>query len=327
MKISKERLQNIVSRVGGHRIIVLGDVMLDEYVWGNVSRISPEAPVPVVQVEKQESKLGGAANVALNLRVLGDQPILIGVCGRDAASLKLKKVLRQKHISDDVLVTDNNRPTTTKTRIMAHSQQVVRADWENTEEISDSVARRILDKIKKFSRSAKALIISDYGKGIITPGLLQEVINLALKKGLFIAVDPKDTHFFNYKRVSIVTPNHHEAGFVAGRRIVNESVLNEVGRKLLYELEAEAVLITRGEEGMSLFQEDKEPYHIPTVARHVFDVTGAGDTVISSLVSAICAGANLKEAAWISNHAAGVVIREIGTAQVTKEELLEEIKA
>src|SRR4030065_1441632 len=157
MKISKQRLQNIVSGRGGHRIMVLGDVMLDEYIWGNVSRISPEAPVPVVQVEKQESKLGGAANVALNLRTLGDRPILIGVCGRDSASLKLQKLLKQRQIADDALVTDNHRPTTTKTRIMAHNQQVVRTDRESTEEISNRVAERILDKIKKFSRSAKAL--------------------------------------------------------------------------------------------------------------------------------------------------------------------------
>jgi D-beta-D-heptose 7-phosphate kinase/D-beta-D-heptose 1-phosphate adenosyltransferase len=326
MKISKERLQNIVSRVGGHRIIVLGDVMLDEYVWGNVSRISPEAPVPVVQVERQESKLGGAANVALNLKVLGDQPILIGVCGRDSASLKLKKLLKQRQIADDVLVTDSHRPTTTKTRVMAHNQQVVRTDRESTEEISDRVAERILDKIKKFSRSAKALIISDYGKGIITPGLLQEVIDLALKKGLFIAVDPKEAHFKSYRKVSVITPNHHEAGFIAGRRIVNEKILEEVGWGLLESLQAESLLITRGEKGMSLFEKKGELTHISTVARHVFDVTGAGDTVISALVSAVCAGANLKEAAWISNHAAGVVIREIGTAQVSKKELLEEIK-
>ena len=326
MKISKEKLQNVVSRVGGHRIIVLGDVMLDEYVWGNVGRISPEAPVPVVQVERQESKLGGAANVALNLRVLGAQPILIGVCGRDSASLKLKRLLRQRQIADDVLVTDNHRPTTTKTRIMAHNQQVVRTDRESTEEISDRVAERILDKIKKFSRSAKALIISDYGKGIITPGLLQEVIDLALKKGLFIAVDPKETHFKSYRKVSVITPNHHEAGFIAGRRIVNEKILEEVGWGLLESLQAESLLITRGEKGMALFEKKGELTHIPTVARHVFDVTGAGDTVISSLVSAVCAGANLKEAAWISNHAAGVVIRELGTAQVTKKQLLEEIK-
>jgi len=306
--------------------MVLGDVMLDEYVWGNVSRISPEAPVPVVQVERQESKLGGAANVALNLKVLGDRPVLIGVCGRDSASLKLKRLLKQKKIADNVLVTDNDRPTTTKTRIMAHSQQVVRTDRENTEEISEKVAEKILDRIKKMSAAARAMIISDYGKGIITPGLLQEVIDLARKKGLFIAVDPKETHFKSYRKVSVITPNHHEAGFIAGRRIVNQKILEEVGWNLLNSLQAESLLITRGEKGMSLFEKKGELTHIPTAARHVFDVTGAGDTVISALVSAVSAGASLKEAAWISNYAAGVVIREIGTAQVTKKELLEEIK-
>ncbi len=327
MKINKERLQHIISRLGGHKIIVLGDVMLDEYLWGNVSRISPEAPVPVVQIEKQESKLGGAANVALNLRVLGDYPILVGVCGRDAASGKLKKLLGKNQIADGILVTDNRRPTTTKTRIIAHSQQVVRADWERAEEISQRVADKIIGKLKKLTNSAKALIISDYGKGVITKNLLDEVIDLARKRNLFIAVDPKDTHFFNYKKVSVITPNHIEAGFVAGRRIASQRVLEEVGCDLLHRLQAESLLITRGEQGMSLFTENEKPYHIPTAAQHVYDVTGAGDTVISSFVSSVCAGANLKEAAWISNHAAGVVIREIGTAQVSKRELLEEIKS
>lgn len=327
MKISKERLQKIVSRLGGHEIIVLGDVMLDEYLWGNVSRISPEAPVPVVQVERQESKLGGAANVALNLKVLGDHPILVGVCGRDIASTKLKRLLGKNQIADSVLVTDNQRPTTTKTRIIAHSQQVVRADWERAEEISQRVVDKIIDKLKKLTNSAKALIISDYGKGVITKNLLDEVIELARKRNLFIAVDPKETHFRSYRKVSIITPNHHEAGFIAGRRVVNEKVLEEVGWGLLKSLQADSLLITRGEKGMSLFEQKGELTHIPTVARHVYDVTGAGDTVISTLASAVCAGANLKEAAWISNHAAGLVIREIGTAQITKKQLLEEIKA
>lgn len=319
-------LKKIVSRMGKHRIIVLGDVMLDEYVWGSVNRISPEAPVPVVQVERQTTKLGGAANVALNLKVLGDQPLLVGVTGNDSGSAKLKSLLKENGMEPDGLVIDDGRPTTVKTRVMAHNQQVVRTDWESSAEVSDKVAQRLQDKIEKLANKAKGLIISDYGKGVITKTLLDELISLARQKGIFIAVDPKETHFMNYRKVSVITPNHHEAGFVAGKRITNDKTLKDVGWQLLDSLQAESILITRGEKGMSLFEKNKELTHIPTVARQVYDVTGAGDTVISSLVSAVCAGANLKEAAWIANHAAGYVIRGIGTAQVSRAELLEEIR-
>jgi len=326
-KVSKKNLERIVSRFGRHRILVYGDVMLDEYVWGSVNRISPEAPVPVVQVERQSSKLGGAANVALNLKMLGDQPILVGVTGNDSGSLRLKQLLNENQIESGGLLTDSTRPTTVKTRVIAHNQQVVRADWENAKEIEDKLAERVLDKIKKEVKTVSALIISDYGKGTITSLLLGELIELARKHRIFVAVDPKETHFMSYKKVSLITPNHHEAGFVSGRRITSEKVLEEVGRGLLDALQAESLLITRGDKGMSLFEQGKQVTHIPTVARRVYDVTGAGDTVISSFVSAVSAGADLKEAAWISNHAAGVVIQEIGTAQVSKKELLEEIKA
>jgi D-beta-D-heptose 7-phosphate kinase/D-beta-D-heptose 1-phosphate adenosyltransferase len=325
MRISKERLQKIVSRMGGHRIIVLGDVMLDEYISGVVNRISPEAPVPIVQVDNFDYRLGGAANVALNLKVLGDDPILIGVCGEDNRAFELKKLMKRRGLQVDGIITDRNRPTTTKTRVLAHNHQMVRIDREETEEISLEITDKILRRINTYVNIAKAIIISDYGKGVITKDLVQEVIDLALEKNLFIAVDPKDTHFLNYKKVSVITPNHHEAGFVTGRRIVNDKVLQEVGWNLLKSLNCESLVITRGERGMSLFEKDGDLTHIPTVARNVYDVTGAGDTVISTLVSSVCAGAKLKEAAWISNQAAGMVIQEIGTAQVKKQELNEEI--
>jgi rfaE bifunctional protein kinase chain/domain len=327
-KIPSQRLEQIFSRLGGHKILILGDVMLDEYIWGNVSRISPEAPVPVVEIMDESVKLGGAANVALNVKTLGDIPLLVSIVGKDRNGDRLKELLSGAEISSQGIFVDETRRTTAKTRIIAHSQQVVRADRENTEELSAAMTLQLVDFIKNKIKEEKisALLISDYGKGVISLQLLSEVIGFAKENDIFVAVDPKETHFMNYKRVSLITPNHSEAGFAYGKRIKDEKSLEEVGWGLLEKLEAEALLITRGEKGMSLFEKDKMLTNFPTVAKEVYDVTGAGDTVISALTSAHSAGANLKEAALISNHAAGIVVGEIGTAQVTKEELYQDLK-
>jgi len=326
--IPAQRLEQIFSRLGGHKILILGDVMLDEYIWGNVSRISPEAPVPVVEVMDESVKLGGAANVGLNVKTLGDIPLLVSIVGKDKNGDKLKELLSRAEISSQGIFVDENRRTTAKTRIIAHSQQVVRADRESTEELSSAMTFQLVDFIKQKIRQDKisALLISDYGKGVISLNLLNEVISLARENNLFISVDPKETHFLNYKRVSIITPNHSEAGFAYGKRIKDEKSLEEVGWGLLEKLEAEALLITRGEKGMSLFENNRTLTNFPTVAKEVYDVTGAGDTVVSALTSAHSAGASLKEAALISNHAAGIVVGEVGTAQVTKEELYRDLK-
>jgi rfaE bifunctional protein kinase chain/domain len=216
--------------------------------------------------------------------------------------------------------------TTVKTRVIANHQQVVRADRESTEEISESVTEELLGFVKKNLTGVSAVIISDYGKGVITQTLLSGLIGLCNDKEVFVAVDPKDTHFMNYKQVSLITPNHHEAGFVYGKRIRNEIILQEVGWGLLNKLQAKALLITRGEQGMSLFESDKTLTHLPTRAKKVYDVTGAGDTVISSFTCAIAAQANYREAALISNHAAGLVVAEVGTVQVTKDELMDDLE-
>jgi D-beta-D-heptose 7-phosphate kinase/D-beta-D-heptose 1-phosphate adenosyltransferase len=299
--------------------------MLDCYLWGTVDRISPEAPVPVVNIQRETWTLGGAANVANNLRKLEVEPILIGVAGNDDNSLRLHSLLRKWKISSSYLVTTNRRPTTIKTRIIAHSQQVVRADREETKEVSERTQQKILETLAKNLSKANAVIISDYGKGVVTYKLLNEIIRLAREKGLFIAVDPKETHFMNYKGASIITPNHHEAGFAYRKKIVDEKSLEAVGWGLMELLELGSVLITRGEKGMSLFEPSKRVTHLPTVAKEVYDVTGAGDTVIATLVAAKSAGATLLEAAKISNYAAGIVVGEVGTAQVTKEELYNHI--
>ncbi|HEQ97845.1 MAG TPA: D-glycero-beta-D-manno-heptose-7-phosphate kinase [candidate division Zixibacteria bacterium] len=325
MIVERQRIDEIFSHMGGNSIIILGDLMMDRYLWGDVNRISPEAPVPVVEVRNETLLLGGAANVAVNIRKLGDNPHLVGVVGNDLRSETFNILLGDNGIRSDGIVMDNSRPTTIKTRIIAHNQQVVRADHETTEDISREIEKEIFAKIKAKISDAKGLIISDYGKGVITKKLLGSLINLCRENGVFIAVDPKDVNFKSYKRVSVITPNHHEAGFAYGKRIRNEDDLKEVGWGLLRLLDAESLLITRGPEGMALFEKSGSLTFLPTAARRVYDVTGAGDTVISAIVSAVAAGASLPEAAYISNQAAGLVVAELGTAQTTKEALMKEI--
>jgi rfaE bifunctional protein kinase chain/domain len=325
-RISKARFEQIFSVWGGNRILVLGDVMLDEYLWGNVSRISPEAPVPVVEIMQESVKLGGAANVALNVKALGDDPILVGVIGKDRNGERVMSTLKQGKIESDGIFVDDPRMTTTKTRVIAHNQQVVRADRENTDEISEELTGKIMGFIEEKLPDLSGIIISDYGKGMITQGLLSRLIRLCRQRRTFLAVDPKDTHFMNYREVSLITPNHHEAGFVYGKRIRNDDILEEVGWGLLERLKVEALLITRGEKGMSLFEADRTLTHFPTRAREVYDVTGAGDTVISAFTCAVAAKASFREATLISNHAAGLVVAEIGTAQAGKDELMRDLE-
>jgi D-beta-D-heptose 7-phosphate kinase/D-beta-D-heptose 1-phosphate adenosyltransferase len=327
MSIKIDRIDKISANFGKATILILGDIMLDEYLHGSVSRISPEAPVPVVEINHEQLRLGGAANVANNVKALGDEPILIGVIGVDEAAIKLNQLLKEKGIARDYLIDDSERRTTIKTRIIAHSQQVVRADREDAVEISPEIEKRIIDRFHAIAGKIKGVIISDYGKGVITASLLEKIIPDCREKGIFVAVDPKETHFFNYKRVSLITPNHHEAGFAAGKRIKTDDDLNYVGKLLLERLQADSILITRGEKGMALFNANGEVDYFATVAKKVFDVTGAGDTVIASFVSAMAAGATLKEATVISNCAAGVVVGEIGTATVGAAALTAELKA
>jgi rfaE bifunctional protein kinase chain/domain len=325
MSLEIENIDKILDRIGHARILILGDIMLDEYLFGKVERISPEAPVPVVEITSTRLLLGGAANVAANIKALGDEPLLMGTVGEDDASIKLSQLLKKKNISSDYIINDISRQTTIKTRIVANSQQVVRADREDRHNLDTDIQAKLLNRFKSVVDSINAVIISDYGKGVITPEVLEKVTAICNEKGIYIAVDPKDTNFHRYRRVSLITPNHHEAGFAYGRRILNEQDLYAVGEGLLEKLEAEAILITRGAEGMSLFRKDHEPTHIPTFARQVFDVTGAGDAVIAVFVSAVSAGADLVEASVIANAGAGYTVGMIGTSTVTLEALQKEL--
>ena len=315
-------LRSIVNRFAGRRIAVLGDLMLDRYLWGRVERISPEAPVPVVEIERETVTLGGAGNVAANLRALGAEPVLFAAVGEDAEGEQLCRALAERGVDPRRVVADRGRPTTVKTRIIAHSQQVVRADRESRLDLEGAPLARLLDALAGELPGCEGLVVSDYGKGVIHPGPLESALSLARRAGIPVSVDPKESHIDRYRGVSILTPNQHEAGYVQGRRVVDEASLLEVGWGLQRRLDAEAVLVTRGAAGMSLFERDGRLTHLPTVAREVYDVTGAGDTVVSVVALGLAAGADFPSACQLSNHAAGIVIREVGTASCTREQLL-----
>jgi D-beta-D-heptose 7-phosphate kinase/D-beta-D-heptose 1-phosphate adenosyltransferase len=319
--IPHKRLKHILDGFEKARIMVLGDLMLDHFIWGRVDRISPEAPVPVVRVAEETQRLGGAANVAHNIRSLGSLPVLVGLVGEDPHGEVLLETIRGQGIPTGWIVADPDRRTTVKIRVVAHSQQVVRADWEDDEEISEEIFEKLIDRVGDQMEQVQALIISDYGKGVVSAKMLKRVLELARERALFVAVDPKESHFDLYRGVSLITPNQHEAGQAYGKAVTDETSLEEVGRGMMDRLKLGALLITRGERGMSLFESDGTVTHFSTMARKVFDVTGAGDTVIASFVVARTAGASLREAALISNHAAGIAVGGVGTTAVDYEEL------
>ena len=319
--MNKARISKLIANFGKTKILVLGDIMLDRYLWGNVERISPEAPVPVVSVTNETSNLGGAANVAANVQALGADVLLVGIVGEDMMAEVFKNNLAENDLKTTGLLIDKGRPTTVKTRIVAHNQQVVRIDRELTGEIPDTLTEQIISKVSRQMGTIDGIIISDYGKGVITEKLLKALIPMAREQEKFIAVDPKEAHFMNYREVSVITPNHHEAGFISGKKIVNDTVLADVGWNLMDLLSLESLLITRGEKGMALFEKDRNLTLIPAEAKTVFDVTGAGDTVIAALTVARTAGATLQEAAMIANSAAGLAVAQFGTARIAGNEL------
>jgi len=316
------RARALLKAMRARRVLVLGDVMLDEFVWGKVARISPEAPVPVVEVENQSFHLGGAGNVAANVRSLGGAAVLAGVIGEDAAGERVRSALAAAGVEPMLLASPDGRPTTVKTRIVAHHQQVVRADRERSDEIARDLATALCEGVRRILRSCHAVVVSDYQKGVVTADLMRRLLPLARRHRLPVLVDPKVRHFARYRRVSLVTPNQLEAEQATDQTIRTADDLLAAGRRLLSMLGCRAVLITRGEHGMSLFERGRRAVHIPTAAREVYDVTGAGDTVIATLALALSAGAGFAEAAVLANHAAGVVVGKLGTAQATPEELL-----
>lgn len=324
--MDKINLLKYLDRLKDSTLLVVGDIMLDHFIWGKVSRISPEAPVPVVDIQNESIMLGGAANVLNNITSLGGKAIICGVVGNDEMGKKIVHELRLQNVDTEGLVVESSRPTTIKTRVIAHSQQVVRFDRESRGEISSDSEKLILGYVRRNIRSISGIIVSDYSKGVVTKALVAGLVKAAKETGIPVAVDPKVNHFDYYKGVTVVTPNNLEASQASGIEIVDDITLAAAGRKLLNRLKNDSVLITRGEHGMSLFRREKEPVHIPTVAKEVYDVTGAGDTVIAVFMLALAAGAPMDEAAMIANHAAGIVVGEIGTATVKPEQLKKAIK-
>ena len=320
------KLRHIVQNFKNKKILVIGDLILDEFIWGTVSRISPEAPVPVVWVDNESFMPGGAANVANNLSSLGAKVYLAGVIGSDERGAILKGELKHKGIETTGVLTDSTRPTTLKTRVIAHQQQVVRIDRERVEHIKERVIGKVINYTKNIIEEIDALIIEDYGKGLISPHLLKPILNLAKKHKKIISIDPKEDHFSYYKGATVITPNHHEAFRASGLKESDKGSLKKVGEFLLKKLKIKIALITLGEEGMAVFEEGKPPKKIPTIAQEVYDVSGAGDTVISSYTLSLASGATPIQAAHIANCAAGIVVGKVGISSVEQDELIKKIR-
>jgi len=327
-RISAQRVFQLLAKANETRILVLGDVMLDQFIWGNVVRISPEAPVPVVEFERESYMPGGAANVARNLTALGVNTELLGVVGCDPAAQELKRLLSAHHIGCRGLASNAARCTSVKTRIVAHKQQMVRIDRETRDGLDGRLERRVLKTFEALLPGVAGVIIGDYGKGVVTQHLLEQVKAKCRRLGIWLSLDPKPVHHLNLTGLSLITPNRKEAFELAGladetRRSdpLQDVNLMRTAARLLNDLSPAVLLITLGELGMLLCRKGRDPVHIPTVAQEVFDVSGAGDTVIACYTVAIAAGASPLEAALISNHAAGIVVGKIGTATVAVDEL------
>lgn len=324
MRANKAKLKKIISTFKEKKILVVGDLILDRYVFGSVDRISPEAPVPVVWANKETFVCGGAANVGLNLVSLGAKVSLCGVVGSDAHGKELCSLIKKRKIDTKLIVTERRRPTTLKTRVIANHQQVVRVDWESVDFLSSTTNKTILNTIKKNINGFDAIIIEDYGKGVINPNLVKELVNLCKNNKRKVTVDPKEEHFEYYKNVTALTPNLKEAQAAAGIKLRNKSEIPLLGKIIIEKLKPKALLITMGEDGMALFCDGRH-YHIPADTREVFDVTGAGDTVISAFTLALSTNATYHEAATIANCAAGIVVGKSGAATTNKNELTQRI--
>ncbi|MEP6923410.1 MAG: D-glycero-beta-D-manno-heptose-7-phosphate kinase [Pyrinomonadaceae bacterium] len=318
--------QNILNKFADVRVLVVGDVMLDRYFWGTVSRISPEAPVPVVKLEKITQTPGGAANVAANAASLGAKAFLVGAIGADESGRALPQVLAETGVGADYLVKLKNRPTTCKTRVIAHSQQLVRVDDEDSAPLNAEQAEIVWRRIQEILPQTDIVILSDYGKGCLCEMVLANTIETARKLGKAVLVDPKGKNYLKYRGATLLTPNKGEAAAASGIEITDDYSCKRAGDKLLAELELESVLITLGEDGMRLFEKNQDSKHFPTMARKVYDVTGAGDTVIATLAIALGAGADLATAAQIANAAAGLAVEQVGTAAVKLSALYEQLK-
>ncbi len=318
--------QSLLEKFAGKRVLVVGDLVLDHYLDGKVSRVSPEAPVPVVTLggNCERSIPGGAANVALNVLSLGGKPVMAGVTGRDRDGEILIELLSGSGVNTDAVILDRGRPTTVKTRVMGRNQQLLRIDREETHVLSPEVEADLKSGVDRLLDTVSAVVLEDYDKGVLTPGIIKHIISRSLERKLFLAVDPKIRNFWSYSNCSLFKPNRHEAGFALGLNIDGIDKAVEAARKIRRRLSAEAVLITLGSSGSVLVHGSSEPQHLPTVARHVFDVSGAGDSVIAVMGLAGSCGMKITDAAGLANLAAAAVCREPGVYAVTPDDILRE---
>lgn len=323
VSLTKYRISEIFSGLSGRRIAVVGDLMLDRYFWGTVGRISPEAPVPVVEVEEESTRLGGAANVANNIAALGGIPAMFGVVGNDQGGSMLRSLVGDRGYPLAGIVTDERRPTTIKTRVIAHNQHVVRVDHEAKHDITADVQQRLLDALKREIPRLDGIILEDYNKGVMTKEVIREAIRMAREHRIIITVDPKFNNFFEYRGVTVFKPNRKESEEALGRRMRDLKDVELAGRDLLARLEAENILLTLGETGMMLIEKSGAAAHVPTMARKVADVSGAGDTVVATLTMGLAAGATIREAATLANHAGGIVCGEVGIVPVDRQVLFD----
>lgn len=337
--LARESLQAIIDRLEGKHVVIIGDLILDEYIWGDVKRISPEAPVPVLETTSETARFGGAANVAHNVASLGGRADLIGVIGSDSNGKTLIGILQEAGINTGGIRTDSSRPTSAKTRVIARAsstsvsnhQQLLRIDRESSLPVDASLQDELLNAVTDRISQADALIIEDYEKGVLNPELIENILIVARKYNKPIVVDPKVENFWHYKGVTSITPNHKEAGAALNREITDENTLIEVGEEILDRLALDGLLITRGEQGMSLFRrigdsQRTEVEHIsPAQPRDVFDDTGAGDTVVAVFTLALAAGTEMYDAARLSNLAGGIVVGEVGCAAATHDSLSQAI--
>ena len=321
VNISSKRLDELKNNFEGKKIAVIGDMMLDCYFWGEVKRISPEAPVPVVEVGDEFYRFGGAANVALNILKLGGIPLPIGVIGYDNDGTIFTSLINENGMHSDGIFTDDTRPTTAKTRVIAHKQHIVRIDKESKDYINDEMRKKIFSYLESHVKKIDGIIIEDYNKGVLTPELIDKIISLANKNDILITVDPKFNNFFAFKNVTVFKPNRKEAEDVLGMKIKTDTDITTAGSTIRKKLNAQNVLLTLGDEGIAIFGENSAEKRMPTKAIKVADVSGAGDTVISTLTLALAAGANILEASYLANYAAGVVCGEVGIVPIERDRL------
>lgn len=321
IKIAEKRLLQLKKNFKSKHIAIVGDMMLDIYFWGDVKRISPEAPVPVLEVENEFYRFGGAANVALNISSLTGVAEPIGVIGYDNYGTIFNSLLSEQKISHHGIIEDDTRPTTAKTRVIADSQHIVRIDKESKETLNTKIQSKILEYLKSIIKKLDGIILQDYNKGVLSSRLITQIIELANKNKVLVTVDPKFNNFFEYKNVTVFKPNRKEAEDILGMKIKSDSDITFAGNTLLKKLDAKFILLTLGEGGIAVFEKGKPEKRMPTKARKVADVSGAGDTVISTLTMALAAGANIYEASYLANYAGGLVCEEVGIIPIDIDKL------